>query len=327
MDRYRIYKIYRTIRNSLFAVLDREFLTFLFFLVISGSFWMLIYLNETHEAEISIPIEIHDIPQNVVMMSDRNDTLRVVVRDKGYSLLSYLYGDKERKLRIGFKSHAKDNGRGTLSANELNKMIYQQLYSSSKIVSVKPERYDFYYSHGQSKKVPVRLNGKIQPDSNHYLSGVIFRPSMVDVYGSQNALDTLKHALTEYLDIKNITDTLTMSVNLNEIKGMKFVPSVIKLTALTDVLTEENVEIPVVAKNMPEGKILRTFPSKVKVTFTIGAGDFRKADMKMFKVVADYKEIVNSPSEKCNIYLESKPKEVINARIEIKEVDYLIEEQ
>ena len=81
------------------------------------------------------------------------------------------------------------------------------------------------------------------------------------------------------------------------------------------------------AINMPEGKVLRTFPSRVTITFTVGASLFRSIKTNAFKVVADYNELVANPSEKCNIYLRYIPHDVKNARININQVDYLIEEQ
>ena len=78
---------------------------------------------------------------------------------------------------------------------------------------------------------------------------------------------------------------------------------------------------------MPDGKILRTFPSRVTVTFTVGASIFRSITPDRFKVVVDYNELMANPSDKCNIYLRSVPHGVRNARLSVNKVDYLIEEQ
>ena len=87
------------------------------------------------------------------------------------------------------------------------------------------------------------------------------------------------------------------------------------------------VEVPITAVNMPEGKVLRTFPSRVKVLFTTGAGQFRSIRPELFKVEADYWEIQSRPSDKCALHLRSVPYGVRNARLEPTQVDYLIEAQ
>ena len=72
-------RTYRIVRKFLFNQLNREFLTFLFFLALSGTFWLLLTLNETYEREFKIPVKVVNIPKNVVLTSDETDTVRVVL--------------------------------------------------------------------------------------------------------------------------------------------------------------------------------------------------------------------------------------------------------
>ena len=88
----RLKHISSIIRNFLFSSVNKEFLVFLFFLALSGIFWLLMTLNETFENEVKIPVKIVNIPKNVVLTSDEMDTISVVLRDKGLTLLGYQYG-------------------------------------------------------------------------------------------------------------------------------------------------------------------------------------------------------------------------------------------
>ena len=110
-------------------------------------------------------------------------------------------------------------------------------------------------------------------------------------------------------------------------KGLKCVPSKVRISIYPDVLTEESVEVPITALNMPEGKVLRTFPARVKVSFTVGASLFRTVTPDKFRVVVDYNELQADPSEKCTLKIASVPHGIRNARTEIQQVDYLLEEQ
>jgi hypothetical protein len=106
------------------------------------------------------------------------------------------------------------------------------------------------------------------------------------------------------------------------------VPDHIKISFYTDVLTEERIEgIPIRGINMPEGKNLRTFPAKVTVSFVTGVSVFRNLRPEDFRVVADYQEIKQNPSEKCRIYLKDVPTGISRAKLETTLVDYLIESQ
>lgn len=79
----------------------------MFFLALSGAFWLLLALNDTYEKEIRFPIRIVNIPKNVVLTSEMDDTIRVVVRDKGYTLCTYLYGDVIKRIDLPFSSYVK----------------------------------------------------------------------------------------------------------------------------------------------------------------------------------------------------------------------------
>jgi len=323
----RFLHISDIVRNFFFRLLNKEFLIFLFFLLLSGSFWLVMTLNETYEKEVRIPVRLVDVPDNVVLTSDAEDTLSVVLRDKGYSLWAYIYGEKVHAVNISYKAYSKKNGTGAVSSAELQKLVYQKVFSSSHIVSIKPNKFEFFYNYGLKKRVPVRLYGRVAAAGSHYLEGIELQPSHVDVYASEEVLDTMSFAYTELLDIPNLTDTLIKTVELRKIKGVKFVPARIKLSAYSDVLTEESADIPVTALNMPEGKVLRTFPSRIKITFTVGANLFRKIRPDRFRITVDYNEILANPSDKCNLHLSAVPEEVRNVRMDVKQVDYLIEEK
>lgn len=327
MKETKVFHIPKKIRNFLFSSVNKEFLIFLFFLALSGTFWLLMAMNETYEREISIPVKIVDMPKNVVLTSDTTTNVKVTVRDKGYSILTYLYGDKINTIKVKFDNYVKKNGMGLVSSQELQKLLMQQLFSSSRIIGVKPDKVEFFYNYGKKKRVPVKLFGKVTAGQSYYLSKVFFTPDSVDVYASHEVLDSIKYVNTERLNMVGVTDTVARSVALSKMRGVKYVPERVKVSIYADILTEEKTEVPIVAINMPAGKILRTFPSRVTVTFTVGAGMFRSIHPDKFKVVVDYNELINTPSDKCNVYLRSVPHGVWNARLSMNQVDYLIEEQ
>lgn len=316
------------VRNFLFSSANREFLTFFFFLVLSTIFWLMTALNETYEREIGVPAYLVNIPKNVVVTSDMEDTVRVTVRDKGFALLAYTYGEGIRPININFQSAiTRQSGYGVVSSQELMKMINQRFSGSSKIVQVKPDRLDFHYNYGLSRQVSVKMSGHVVPGKSFYLARTRFWPEKVTVYGSKQALDSLRFVKTVPINITNFNDTVLRTVALETIKGVKIVPNTVRIGLYPDILTEENIEVPITAINMPEGKVLRTFPQRVTVNFIVGASMFRSISPEQFAVVVDYNEIIDHPSDKCSIHLRETPQGVRNARLKMTHVDYLIEEQ
>lgn len=324
----RLTQIINMVRNFLFSSANREFLTFFFFLVLSTIFWLMTALNETYEREIGVPAYLVNIPKNVVVTSDMEDTVRVTVRDKGFALLAYTYGEGIRPINVNFQSAiTRQSGYGVVSSQELMKMINQRFSGSSKIVQVKPDRLDFHYNYGLSRQVSVKMSGHVVPGKSFYLARTRFWPEKVTVYGSKQALDSLRFVKTVPINITNFNDTVLRTVALETIKGVKIVPNTVRIGLYPDILTEENIEVPITAINMPEGKVLRTFPQRVTVNFIVGASMFRSISPEQFAVVVDYNEIIDHPSDKCSIHLRETPQGVRNVRLKMTQVDYLIEEQ
>lgn len=308
--------------------MNKQFLVFLFFLILSGIFWLMMTLNETYEQEIKIPTRVVGIPKNIVLTSAATDTIRVTVRDKGWVIMAYLYTDKRKPISISYKTYDRGSGKGSVGANDLKKLIEQDLEVSTKVVSVKPERLEFYYNNGQRKRVPVRWTGRIIPDQLFFISHVTYSPDSVDVYASKEKLDSIHAIYTEALNYVNFRDTLIVNCNLSHSADVKVVPQKVQIKFFTDVLTEETMAgIPIQCLNLPEGKVLRTFPSKAKVHFVAGVSQIRDLRPEDFVVVADYREISQKQQDKCTLYLRHVPHGVSRAVLDASQVDYLIEEE
>ena len=321
-------QIFKVVGNFLFSSLNKEFLIFLFFLLLSGAFWLMMALNETYEEELKVPVRLVGMPRNAVMTDEPADTVKVTVRDKGFTLVTYKYGHWFRPLTFKFATYAnEDQGHGAIPAADIIKQVQSQLYGSSKLLSVKPEKLDFYFTYGASKKVPIRFRGKISTSKSYYLAHTEFSPMMVTAYANKKVLDDLKYVEIEPFNYRNLQDTIHQNVRLQKIRGVKLVPSTVRLSVYPDVLTEESIEVPVSAVNMPAGMVLRTFPSRVTVRFTIGASQFRMIRPEQFNVVVDYQALAENPSDKCTLQLRSVPSSVSKAKLELDKVDYLLEQQ
>ena len=321
---YSVRNILKAVRNFLFSGLNKEFLIFLFFLALSGVFWLMMTLNETMEREFKIPVRLTGVPRNAVMTGELVDTVRVTIKDKGFTLVTYDF----RPLTFRFSSYAdEDTGEGVVPVADVQKQVLSQMYGSSKLLQLKPGKFDFYFTYGSSKKVPVVFRGKITTHKSYYLAHTEFNPSMVTVYANKQQLDQLQAVEIEPFNYRNLQDTIRQMVKIKKIRGIKIVPPMVRISVYPDVLTEESVEVPVTAINMPPGMVLRTFPSKVTVRFTIGACLFRTIKPSLFKVVVDYEELAANPSDKCTLQLRSVPRSVSKASLEMDRVDYLLEQQ
>lgn len=321
-------RIFKFIKRLLSHFSGKEFLIFLVCLATSGVFWLMKTLNETYEVEFPVPIHLVGIPKNAVMTSEMSDTARVTVRDKGFTIMLYETSNKLRPLRLNFSTYAnKKTGHGFVPLTDIQKLIRQQLYSSSFVTGLKIDEQDFYFNYGLNKRVRIRLAGDIEPASDYYLAHVQITPGVATVYASRELLSKIDGISTEELNITNFDDTVVRIVRLKPIMGVKVVPATVKVTLFPDVLTEGSQQVPIVTINKPESLTVRTFPQVMTVKYSVGANVYRQVSPTDFEVYVNYEEIADHPSDKCNLYLRSHSRFARNAHLETNQVDYLIEQQ
>lgn len=322
LQKFRIY-----IKDFLLSEKSREFFIFMFFFFIAGAFWLLQTLNNDYETEFTVPVRLKGVPNDVVILEEPVQDVRIRVKDKGTVLLNYMLGKSFYPISIDFKDYAKGRSNHVrMLAADFQKKLLAQLNASTHFVSIKPDTLEFFYSAGLAKKVPVCLNGDLEAGRQYYLADTIFQPDSVLVYATKEVLDTLTAVCTEYVSVSNLTDTLRQKVALASLKGMKCEPSAVEMQLPVDIYAEKTVEVPLEGIDFPAGKVLRAFPSKVQVTFQVGMSRFRQITSADFHLQVTYEELLRWGSAKYPLQLQRVPEGVLNVRIHPAQVDFLIEQ-
>lgn len=300
---------------------------FLFFMFVSFSFWLLQVLNDDYETEYTVSLRMKDVPDNVVLTSELPSNMKITLKDRGTVLVNYSWGQGLLPLTLDFTEYSDKGNQVRIPSMSLAKKISAQLSQSTKLVAIKPDTLEFIYTKGAAKTVPVKLCGTITPERQYYVSDTIFSPDSVRVYAPKSILDTITAAYTKTVDFEGVSDTVRKRVSIAPVKGARFIPDYSDLTLKVDVYAEKTVDVPVVGVNFPHDKVLRTFPSKVKVTFQIGLSRFMEVDADDFQVVVDYNDLQNEGGDKCRLQLKEMPKGVNHVRVNPKEMDYIIEQK
>lgn len=316
-------KFSRGLWNFLLSKQSREFFLFLFFIFVAAGFWLIQTLDNDYETDITIPVRLRDVPDDVVITSDPVSSVKVHVRDKGTLLFNYIMGKVFSPLNIDFV--AGEGSHVQIPSSSFSKMITSQLSSSTQVVSVTPDTLDYYYSTGQAKLVPVRFQGMATAGPRHYLSDTIFTPDSVHVYAPLALLDTIKAAYMEPQEFRGIDDTLRKEVHLKSARGAKIVPDVSTLTLAVDMYTEKTVEVELHGINFPPDKQLRSFPSKVAITFQCGLRQYNDLTSDDFHIFVSYEDLIKLGNQKYSVRLRNIPKGATNIRFNPAQVDFLIE--
>ncbi len=331
MVRWKDIKYYylilkRKVKDFLLGTKGREFLIFLFFFLIASAFWLLQTLKNDYQTEFTIPIRLRDVPNDIVITSDIPKEIRITVRDRGTVLLNYMLGQSFYPINLDFNDYANRGTNVRILSRELDRKIDGQLNASTTLLSVKPDTLDFIYTEGIAKRLPVALRGNISAGRQYYITDTIFTPDSVTVYAPSEILDTMNYAYTVSLNLPNLTDTTRQNALLFRYKGVKYVPPTVEVTFPVDIITEKTLEIPITPLNFPGDRILRTFPSKVAVTFQVGLNRFKTINPEDFVLTVSYYDLIRNTSDKYPLRLQSIPDGVSHVRIIPEEIDYLIEQ-
>lgn len=302
------------LRNCFSKVWNKQFLIFLFFVLLSTSFWLFQTLNEIYEQDYLVPLEMRGVPGNVVITTELPKFLHVRLRDKGVALLAQYHGKNLPTAYVDYSQYSNATGHVRILSTELLKQVSDRLAPSTQLVGIRPDTLEFYYNYGLHKRVPVRLQGSIRAATGYYLSKTRLSPDSVTVYAAKSILDTITGAYVKPVLLSDVADTLRRQLDLQAVKGAKFIPADVELSLYTDRLVEKTVQVPVQWVNFPGTKVLRTFPSKVNVTFQVGMHMYRNVTADNFVLVVKYEDLLDNPTNKCHLSLRTLPAGVRRVR-------------
>ena len=312
-------------RNFFLWIRSKEFLVFLFFLIVSGFFWGMLAIKEPAEMELDVVVRLVGKPKNVVVTEIWSDTLKVTVRDKGYNLMGY-YVDDVNPIEIRFASYAKDEGKIIVSNSELTKLLKKKLKRSTEILVVKPDKLEAYYNYGEAKTVKVVFNGELKEADKYFITKPKITPDSVIIYATKARLAIIDSVTTQYLRLTDISKNEKRQVFLKKINGVNCVPKEVTVEVNADVRREASTEVPIEIINQPDSITLHIYPSKVFVSYVTGASNLEAISAEDFRVEVDYKDIERGvSSDKIPLKLVSSPAMVKRPRLAFEKVDYSIE--
>jgi YbbR domain-containing protein len=306
--------------------INREFLIFVVFLVVSVVFWFLQTFKETTTATLTYKLSITGVPNNVILTSTLPKEITATVSGRGFSILEFLSKNDRQTLEIDYSSIQQEDGLLTIDNQVWRKVFGSFLSRSLRLVSVNPSLVQIYYSTGSHKYVPVIYAGKAQVDGQHVLCGIDINPMYVDIYAPENLFDTITAIYTERIDFKNLKDTTSVKMALVPPVGVKCIPDSVTTTIAVDLFTTKSLKLPIFCENIPQDKVLRTFPAKADITFRVSASIYSRITEDDFALVVDYASL-KPGDKKCQLILRSIPDGISDVHISPQFVDYIIEQE
>lgn len=319
-------RLWRRIKAVFSTEFMRDVFIFIGALFVATGFWCLQRLNDTFEMEVDVPISLVGIPRGVTLTTPLPENVHVTLRDRGTQLINYMRHHMQPiTLEFALYDNGGATGCGYVPISDVQHALNVQILTSTVIQRISPDTLEFYYNRGLHRRIPVRLTGNVETTETHYIHDVAFSPDTVIVYAPALVLDTMTYAYTEDIHVSGIDNDFVENISLRPMRGVKYEPDKVHMTAHVDYYTEKTITIPIVGVNFPADKVLRTFPSQVDVTFRIGAMDYNKVTEKDFVLTVSYEELINHHEARYPLELKSIPDGVSSPRLSPSQFEYLIE--
>lgn len=315
--------MYRSLRK---LKINREFMVFIVFLLVSIVFWFVQTFKESTTAKINYKLEITDIPSNIILTSDVPKRVEVTVSGRGFSIIDYLTKSDSRIVEVDYSQFEKSDGMLVLNNNAWKKIVTSTLGNSLTCTSISPSMLEIYYSTGEHKYVPVVFGGKAKVDGQHVLCGIELEPQHVDIYAPDNQFDTISAIYTEDARYTGLKDTTVVRLALVPPKGVKCRPDSITAKLCVDLYTTKTIKVPIFCENIPEDKVIRTFPLTTNVSFRVSSSLYNHITASDFSIVVDYNTIQPN-DKKCDLIVRTVPMGISDVTLSPQQVDYIIEQE
>lgn len=305
----------------------KELGTYLLFLLLSASIWLIFAINDNKEINIQIPLELVDIPRDVVMLQDLPPYIEARIRDKGPAIINYDLNGID-KIEINFDRHKNTaNNTIVINSNTLIEYTRKQLRATTSILSFPTDSLKVSYTQDPGKKVPIVINGTITPSPHSTMSNKIYTiPDSATIYAQKHTLDNITEVYTEKIKINNISDTTHITVGIAPIANTRILPDSITIVAPIEEYVMKKLTVPVAIGGIPYGYSIMTFPSNITLTCLVPKSKYASIVSEDFLVGNTFSQIQKTPGSYGYITAVNAPPYVHNIMLSQDSIEYIINE-
>ena len=299
-----------------------RFRFFLFFVLLSFTFWISTKLSNTYTLDQSFSINWIDVPEGIILHSN-NKQIKASITASGIDILIYRLINKS--LNISLERGKFDSKIGDVSIENQQFSIQNQFFGNTKLNFITPKSLDFDFSILDDKVVAVLPNVQINLRAG-YLSDTPIKilPDSILVRGPKSILDTLGSIKTKYIKVEDVYENLTKKISLQLIPEIQLSESSANIKLSVSRYSEKEFTLVIGLINTPKGIKVKLFPPKAKIKATLPLSVLRNVKASDFNLVVDYNDIEKKDSEKLQLKMIEQPPSIKKIIFDPQRVNYLI---
>lgn len=318
---------YRRFRELIFSSRGKDVLIFLLFTCVSYVFWVIMSLNDDAQRDLDVRLEITDVPEGVMFISDVPKFIQVNVRDKGTVLAGYYWnGTPGLKLCYEELIHYPLKDRVALPEQELTARVRSLFPSTTQIAGIRPDSLSLIVTDLPGSTAIVVPDVQVVPSPQCVISGPItISPDTVTVYSARHLAAVPRTVRTMTISRSELTDTLVAEVRIHPESGVRIVPDRVTITVPVEPLIAKKRTVPVTLLHgtsaSTHGVVM--FPSQVTVSYLLPMSLY-SSESAVITVNADFYERSGS---KIPLTLGAIPDYYQGVTITPDSIEYLIEQK
>ncbi len=310
---------------------NKKLLIFVFFLLLSAVFWFLSMLNREYTTDLSYPVRYTNFPDDKVLVGELPASLTLNVSGYGYTLLKYRLSRQLLPIIFDVNSFSlnrvsdESDSFFILSSVAKNK-ISEQLGGDLEINEITPDTLFFEFSEVISRNVPVEPHLTLEFRKQYMQSGQVqVYPDTVTVSGPESVIDTLERVFTQEVIRRQVDRTLEVDIPLLEKEYLRFSEQEVRVTFPVEQFTEASINVQIETVNVPEGFVLKIFPSEARVSYLVPLSYYEKVRQQQFYAFVDYEMLMNEELRRLPVTMSRYPEFIRGMRFTPQTVDFIIE--
>ena len=299
-----------------------RFRFFLFFLLLSFTFWTSTKLSNTYIVEESFSIIWTNIPNGIIPSSE-NQQMNVSISASGIEILIYRLINKSINISLSQADFSGEKGLIDLRGQDF--FIKKQFFENTKLNILNPLFLEFKFSRLEEKVFTVVPQIEINLRAGYLIdSSLKVTPDSILVRGPKSILDTLNSIQSESIIADDLYENFRKKVSLRSIPEIQLSESKVTVEVAVSRYTEKEFLLNVEVINLPLGTRVKLFPPKAKVRVTLPLSVLRTIKTSDFNLVVDYNNIFKDVEKKLDLIMIRRPSSVKKVILEPKKVNYLI---
>lgn len=263
---------------------------FLLFLALASIIWVLAKFSKESTASVTAGLAYINAPDTISVAADTPRKVSFDITGNGFQFLSYKL--KQPFVEIDLSAiYQPGTDQVLISNSDLAKLITEQLDNKTLVRNVTGNDLVISLDMMATKKVPVRINERLNFADGFRVDGKIgILPDSIVLTGPSKLLETFTQVGTEALVGSDLAEDLQTTLQINVKNTDKIRYSTQEVTVMVSIkeFTQKTLAVPIQLINVPADASVQLIPDKAEVRFEIAVERYQTVNELDFEVRCDF---------------------------------------